>query len=206
MHKLAALFDGTDSAEAYAKGYCARLAEVMATLDGEVMAKAIEAVDKVCHEGHVLYTIANGGSAGIASHLVNDLVAGGYVENGPNVRAFCLTDNAESVTALSNDAGYENIFLRQLQVHLAPGDVVLAMSASGNSENLIRGIDYARALGAATIGWCGFGGGRLAEACEIVVHLPTTLDEYGPAEDGFAILGHILSGYLSMRHGKRLHH
>ena len=206
MYKLAELFDTAGSAEEYAKGYCVRLAEVMATLDGAAMAKVIEAVDKASREGRILYTMANGGSAASASHLVNDLVVGGYIEGGPHIRAFCLTDNVESVTALSNDAGYENIFLRQLEAHVAPGDVVLAMSASGNSENLIRGMDYARGLGATTIGWCGFSGGRLAEACDIVLHLPTTLDEYGPVEDAFAILGHILSGYLSMRRGKRLHH
>lgn len=206
MHKLAELFEKSDSMQRYARGYCARLAEVLDQVDVEAIARTADVLDTAAREARTIYLIANGGSAAVASHMVNDLVVGSFVEGQPPFRVFCLTDNAASVTALSNDAAFDEIFVHQLRVHLAAGDVVLAMSASGNSENILRGVAYARSVKAMTIGWCGFDGGRLAQACDIVVHVPATPDEYGPVEDAFGVLSHMISGYLSMKRGKTLHH
>lgn len=206
MFKLAELYEASASASEYTGKYVNRLHEVLTGIDGGMMARMIDCIDQATLKGNTLFLIANGGSAGVAAHIVNDLVAGAYADGIPPFRALSLSDNAPSVTALANDAGYENVFLNQLKVHLDPGDVVLGMSVSGNSENIIRAMDYARARGAATLGWCGFDGGRLAKACDLVIHIPTTKDEYGPVEDAFAVLGHIVCGYLTMRRGKRLHH
>lgn len=206
MYKLAELFAASKSTAQYAQRYVDRLHEVLQRIDPDAVAKAIERVDQAFCEGRTLYLAANGGSAGVAAHIVNDLVAGGYRDGGPSFRAICLSDNVPSVTALANDAGYDNVFAHQLRVHLEPGDVLLAMSVSGNSENIIRAVTYARERGAATIGWCGFDGGRLANVCELAVHIPATKDEFGPVEDAFGVLGHILCGHLTMRYGKKLHH
>lgn len=206
MHKLAELFAASASVAEYAQKYVGRLHEVLQGIDSRAVAASIERIDQAFRDGRTLYLVANGGSAGVAAHIVNDLVAGGFCEDGPRFRAVCLSDNVPSVTALANDAGYDNIFAHQLRVHLGSGDVVLAMSVSGNSENIIRAMTYAREHDAATIGWCGFDGGRLAKCCDIAVHIPTTKDEYGPVEDAFGVLGHILCGHLTMRYGRKLHH
>jgi D-sedoheptulose 7-phosphate isomerase len=93
-----------------------------------------------------------------------------------------------------------------LRTCLEAGDVVYAMSVSGNSENIIRAMDYAKEVGATRIGLCGFNGGRLKDHCDICLHIPTEPDEYGPVEDIFAIMDHIVTGHLTMKRGKRLHH
>ncbi|HNR29588.1 MAG TPA: SIS domain-containing protein [Candidatus Hydrogenedentes bacterium] len=206
MYKLAELYASSASVADYAPKYVERLHEVLGGIDVGILDSMVDCIDQASRAGHRLYLVANGGSAGVAAHIVNDLVAGGYAEGTPPFRALCLSDNVPSVTALANDAGYDNVFERQLRVHLEPGDVVLAMSVSGNSENVVRAIVFARERGATTLGWCGFEGGRLAEACDLVAHVPTTKDEYGPVEDAFSVLGHILCGFLTMRHGKMLHH
>jgi D-sedoheptulose 7-phosphate isomerase len=206
VHRLAQIFEEATSPQDYAKRYLARLAQVLDSIDTNEVARIIEVMDTATRNGKTLYFLANGGSAAVASHWVNDLVAGGYQEGVPPFKAFCLCDNVESVTAIGNDSGFENIFSLQLRCCLQPGDVVYAMSVSGNSENVIRAVDYAKEVGATTIGICGFGGGRLKGRCDITVHAETTPDEYGPVEDMFAILDHIVTGYLTMQRGKKLHH
>jgi D-sedoheptulose 7-phosphate isomerase len=89
---------------------------------------------------------------------------------------------------------------------MEPGDLVLAMSVSGNSPNLVKALEYARDNGGRTIAWTGFDGGRLAALAELSVHFPSTRDEYGPVEDMFAMLVHIVAGYLAMKRGRNLHH
>lgn len=206
MHKLAEMFEAAGSAQSYAKQYADRLHELLARLDGGMIEKTVEALEKASEAGKTLFTIGNGGSAAACSHLVNDLGTGSFVEGQPRLRSHCLTDNVETVTAVANDSGFEDIFVCQLSVNLCPGDVVLAMSVSGNSENIIRAVEYAKEHGATTIGFCGFDGGRLLKKCDIALHIPTTKDEYGPVEDIFNILGHLVSGYMAMKRGKHLHH
>ena len=206
MYKLSELFNQAESFADYIKLYNARLAEVLEGISGEAMTQAMEILDKARNDNKAIYLIGNGGSAGLASHIVNDMVAGAYQEGKPALRAFSLTDNVSTVTALGNDCGYESIFLNQLKVYLQPGDVVLAMSVSGNSPNIIRALRYAKEHGAATIGICGFTGGSMIGISDVSIHIPATLDEYGPVEDAFGIIGHIMAGYLSMKQGKMLHH
>lgn len=206
MNKLAEIFESSESSSDYAFRYFDHLHHLLKNLDGKAIEATVDAVENATRNGNTLFTMANGGSAAAASHLVNDLVVGSYVEGAPKLRTLCLTDNVESVTALANDAGYEHIFSHQLRVQMNPGDVVLAMSVSGNSENLVRAVEYANDHGGVTIGYCGFDGGKLAPKCQIAVHAPSTKDEYGPVEDMFNIMGHIVSSYIAMRRGKRLHH
>jgi len=206
MHKMAELFAQAESFPHYAKLYSARLAELLDKLDMEALGKAAQKILEAREAGRSLYIIGNGGSAAIAAHMVNDLVAGAYLEGAPNFRACSLSDNVATVTALANDSGYERLFERQLKVQLQPGDVVMALSVSGNSPNILRGLEYARSCGNTTIGLCGFTGGKMFPLCDIAVLAETTLDEYGPVEDIFSIACHILSGYMSMKLGKQLHH
>jgi D-sedoheptulose 7-phosphate isomerase len=89
---------------------------------------------------------------------------------------------------------------------LQPGDLVLAMSVSGNSPNILKAVEYAKANGSKTVGLCGFDGGALSKSADVVVHIPSTKDEYGPVEDAFSVICHIVSGYLAMHIGRPLHH
>jgi len=206
LYKMQEMFKESTGVADYARRYCTHMAAVLAALDVEAVGRAIEAMQRTSENGKTLFFIANGGSAATASHFVNDLVAGSYVEGAPKLRAYCLSDNAATVTALGNDAGYDNIFSHQLRVDMVPGDLVYAMSVSGNSENIIRAVEYARANGGTTVGISGFDGGRLAKAVDISVLIPSTKDEYGPVEDVFNVLDHIIISYIAMSRGRWLHH
>lgn len=206
MNKLAALFESSASTAEYIRGYGTRLAEVVENLDVETAARVLDELERVAEEGKTLFIIGNGGSAAVASHWVNDLCPNSYVEGQKPFRVFCLADNVASVTAIANDSSFDDIFIAQLRVTMQPGDAVLALSVSGNSENVVRAVEYANANGGLTIGLTGFDGGRLAKAAAISLHMPTTKDEYGPVEDLFGILGHVMTGYLTMKRGRLLSH
>lgn len=206
MYKLAEMHAAAPTVQEYIQSYTNRLHELLNIIDKDAIAATIDAIEQCSQRGNTLFSMANGGSAASASHLVNDLVAGCYLDDRAKLRTLCLSDNVATVTALGNDAGFDHIFSHQLRVHMRPGDVVLAMSVSGNSENLIQAVDYANANGATTIAYAGFDGGRLAKKCQISVVIPTTKDEYGPVEDVFNILGHIVITYIAMSRGKYLHH
>jgi D-sedoheptulose 7-phosphate isomerase len=206
MHKLDEIFQAGANPAAYTSAYCKHLSDLLANLDTKAMARIIEAFDDASRRDRAIFFAANGGSAAMASHWVNDLVVGSYVENQPTFRAYCLSDNVASITAIGNDQCFEEIFVQQLRVDLKPGDIVFAMSVSGNSENVLRAVDFAHANGAKTMGICGMDGGQLKERCDIALHISTTADEYGPVEDIFSVVDHIVISYLAMLRGKKLHH
>ena len=203
---LEALFEASRDEAEYVKGFFRRMADVMDQVDPEAVAEVVRLIDKAQVENKSIFFIANGGSAAVASHIVNDLCVNTLVGSARGFRAFSLTDNVESITAVANDSGYENVFSYQLQCNMQPGDVLVALSVSGNSENIIRAVDWANENGGLTIGWSGFGGGRLAERAKVSIHIPSTRDEYGPVEDLFSNLGHVVTGYLKMKRGGRLYH
>ncbi len=206
MHKMAELFSQAGDFPHYAQLYRERLTELLDALDWKAVGRAVEIIEAARDSGNALYIMGNGGSAATAAHFVNDLVAGAYCDGAPPFRAFSLSDNVATITALANDSGYEHIFSHQLKVQLQPGDVVMALSVSGNSPNILHGLTYARQHGNTTIGLCGFDGGGFAACCDIVVHVATTPDEYGPVEDVFSIVSHVMSGHMTMKQGKQLHH
>jgi D-sedoheptulose 7-phosphate isomerase len=144
-----------------------------------------------------VYFIGNGGSAATASHFANDLAIGTRTTGRP-FRVVSLVDNVPMLTAVANDFGYAEIFLRQLQVLLRPGDVLVAISASGNSPNLLNAVEFANGIGATTIGLTGFDGGRLRQLAHLVVHVPTSAGEYGPVEDAHMVLDHLVGNFLRL--------
>jgi D-sedoheptulose 7-phosphate isomerase len=206
MYALKQMFDSTADGGDYATAYGSRLTEMLAALDGRAINAVAEELEGARQRDATIFVIANGGSAAVASHIVNDLGVNCLVRGQKPFRVLSLSDNGESVTAVANDAGYERIFEYQLQTLFRPGDVVLAMSVSGNSPNVIRGVQYARDNGGRTIGWYGFDGGKLQGLSDVGIHVPATKDEYGPVEDVFGILGHMVATYLAMRLGRPLHH
>jgi D-sedoheptulose 7-phosphate isomerase len=206
MNQLKQAFEESSTASDYMSRVSGRMGELLRALDHEAVAEVAEIVDHAAENGRSIFVVGNGGSAAVASHFVNDMGVNSLVDGQVGYRVYSLTDNMSSLTAVANDASYEEVFKRQLQCSLEAGDVVIAMSVSGNSENVIRAVEYANDAGGYTIGFCGFDGGRLSKSAKHVVHIPSTLDEYGPVEDMFSIICHLVSSYLSMRRGRFLHH
>lgn len=206
MYKLKGMFQETGSSAEFVSQYNRHMADLIARLDSKKIAEVIDVIRSAGESGRTIYTIANGGSAAVASHFVNDLGVNSLVAGRRGFRVISLVDNVESVTAVANDVGYESIFKLQLQCGMEPGDVLVAMSVSGNSENIVRAVEWANEAGAHTIGFCGFDGGKLRDMARTAIHIPTTPDEYGPVEDVFSVLCHTIAGYLSMERGRFLHH
>jgi D-sedoheptulose 7-phosphate isomerase len=204
--RVKAMYEDADSAQDYVQAFNQRVAELVTSVDSTTVAAVIDVVAGAFNEGRTVYVMANGGSAAVASHFVNDMSVNALTPQRPGCRVLSLTDNVESITAIANDSGYEHIFEFQLQCLLTPGDVVIAMSVSGNSPNIVRGVEYANSHGATTIGFTGFDGGRLRDLAQVSVHIESTRDEYGPVEDVFSVLCHAVSGYITMSRGRFLHH
>ncbi len=148
-------------------------------------------------ERRTTFIIGNGGSASTASHMMNDLNKMTSVEGAYRFRAIALTDNMPLITAIGNDIDYADVFVEQLRNLLSPKDILIVLSGSGNSENVIRAVKYARELGAYTIGLCGRPGSRLCECADSVVTVPAA--SICQQEDGHLILNHTIALALRER-------
>ncbi len=195
MNEIEKLYHKSPEPAEFAAGYLGYLAHVLSLMDTNSIGKFIDTLVDARDRGARVYFIGNGGSAATASHFANDLGIGTRTWHKP-LRAISLCDNSAVMTALANDYGYAEIFTRQLQVQMAPGDVVVAISASGNSPNIVDAIRYASSNGATTVGLTGFSGGELGKIANLVVHAPTNVGEYGPAEDVHMILDHLVGAFL----------
>jgi D-sedoheptulose 7-phosphate isomerase len=148
-------------------------------------------------ERRTTYIIGNGGSASTASHMMNDLSKMTSFEGVQRFRAIALTDNMPYITAIANDIEYADVFVEQFRNLLLPEDVVIAISGSGNSENIIRACAYARELGAKVVGLCGEPGSRLCQAADSVVTV--SANNICQQEDGHLILNHTVALALRER-------
>jgi D-sedoheptulose 7-phosphate isomerase len=185
---------------AFADAYIKYLQSVLEGIDVKEIARFIETLLEARERGSTVFFIGNGGSAATASHFANDLAFGTNDYEKP-FRVISLTDNVPVLTALGNDFGYEEIFVRQLRVLGRAGDVLVGISASGNSPNLIRTFDYANSAGIKTVAITAFDGGRMKAMASEGIHVPTGPKEYGPAEDAHMVLDHLVGAYL-MRYVK----
>lgn len=185
----------TKDPAAFAVAYLEYVSIVLKKIDTETIARFIQTLLDARERGATIYFIGNGGSAATASHFANDLAIGTNSYSKP-FRVISLTDNQAIITALGNDFGYEEIFVRQLRVLATPGDVVVGISASGNSKNLIKAFEYAKTVKIKTVALTAFDGGKMKEMADECIHVPTAQKEYGPAEDAHMILDHLVGAYL----------
>ncbi len=195
MNKLDGLFKNAPSPADYARAYAEHLCALLKNLDTGAVQQLIEIFLAARESGNHIFFCGNGGSAATASHFANDISIGTRTLNKP-FRALALTDNVAVMTAIANDDGYEDIFVQQLQALMMPGDVVVAISASGNSGNAIKALDYANENEGHSVALTGFDGGRMKQLAKTVVHIDTGKGEYGPVEDMHMILDHIIGSYL----------
>ena len=154
-----------------AKDYLLAVQDVLAHLDHEVVDRMIDVIWRGYEEGRTLFIFGNGGSAALASHFACDIGKGTVAGRAKRLKAIALTDNVALITAWANDKAYEGIFSEQLESLAEKGDIALAISGSGNSPNVIRGLEAGRRLGVRTLVLTGFAGGRaktLADLCLIV--------------------------------------
>ena len=142
-----------------------------------------------------IFFIGNGGSASTASHFAND-IAVGTKSLQKQFKAISLTDNQAIITAIGNDFGYEFIFVKQLQIYAKKNDLLVSISASGNSENLVNAINYCNSEGIRTLSLTSFDGGILKRISNFNLHIPTDIGEYGPAEDIHMIIAGLIGSYL----------
>lgn len=145
-------------------------------------------------ERRTVFLFGNGGSAATASHFACDLAKNTIVRDTPRFKVVALTDNVPLITAWANDTAYDHIFADQLDALVRPGDVVIGISGSGNSENVIRAIRLARERGAITVGMTGFDGGQLKELVDLCLHVPHPNMEQ--VEDAHLILEHMICATL----------
>jgi D-sedoheptulose 7-phosphate isomerase len=195
MNNVERLFGEWPKAAAFARAYLDYVATVLANIDENEVAALIETLLQARARDARIFFIGNGGSAATASHFANDVAIGCRSWERP-FRATSLTDNVPVMTAIANDYGYEHIFTLQLKTMMQPGDVVVAISASGNSPNVLQAVQWANEHGATTVGLTGFDGGKLRTAAKIAVHVPTAKGEYGPVEDTHMVLDHLVGAFL----------
>lgn len=158
---------------ATAKEYFASLQAVLARVDLAIIDRLTEAIWESYERGGTLFIFGNGGSAALASHLACDFGKGTVTPNRRRFRAVSLSDNVPLMTALANDIAYEDIFSEQLADLAKTGDAVLAISGSGNSPNVVKGLEMARRLGLRTFGVTGHSGGRVKPLSDICFTVPS---------------------------------
>ncbi|HTS20096.1 MAG TPA: SIS domain-containing protein [Verrucomicrobiae bacterium] len=182
----------------FARDYLNGLKDLLDRLPLEPIDDIIGMIERARDEGRQVFVIGNGGSAATASHMMNDLCKGTLGHKGdapwPRMRVIALTDNVSLMTAWANDTDYNHVFSEPLKNLAQRGDVLVAISASGNSPNIIAAVEAAKQIGVTVIGLAGFTGGKLSKMADVVLVVPS--DGYGPVEDVHMILDHIITSYL----------
>jgi D-sedoheptulose 7-phosphate isomerase len=179
-----------------AAGYFAELNGVLRRLPYDIVDLITAVLVRAYEENRSVYLFGNGGSAALASHSACDLGKGTCVNGRRRFRVLSLTDNVPMITAWANDARYEDIFAEQLRNFVDKNDIVLAISGSGNSPNVLNGLKVARAAGAYTIGLTGFQGGKMKELCDLCLVVPS--DNMQFIEDLHLCISHSI--FTAVRH------
>ncbi len=185
------------SVREFAKWYRDQELRQWQALDLDTIDKIAKALEKAEKTGKQVFVMGNGGSAATASHIATDWSKTAERQGKPLLRCMSLNDNVPFMTAISNDLGYDAVFVRQLENLLNRNDVVVIISGSGNSPNVIKAAEFAQKKDATVIGMTGFSGGKLRKMADICLHIES--DQYGVIEDLHMAVGSILAFYLKQR-------
>jgi D-sedoheptulose 7-phosphate isomerase len=178
----------------FSREYKTKLLAAIETIDLAQVGRAAELLRTARDENRHVFVCGNGGSASTASHFVCDMVKGASFTRPVKFRIMALTDSMATITAYSNDVGYDCIFVEQLKNFAQPGDVFMAISGSGNSPNVLRAMEYANSIGCQTIALTGRDGGQLGPLAEVQIHVAEP--HMGRIEDGHLIACHMLCYYF----------
>jgi D-sedoheptulose 7-phosphate isomerase len=182
----------------YFADYQAMLQQALNTLDLPALQRAADALDTAISNGKTVYVCGNGGSTAIANHWVCDFMKGLRTHTDLLPKVISLAANTELSFAIANDMEFAEVFVYPLKALAQKGDVLLTVSSSGNSENIVRAIDWAKANGVTTISLDGFTGGRAQSNADISLHIDA--HNYGLVEDAHHAIMHMLAHYLRMKH------
>ena len=177
------------------ENYQNRLVAALNSIDRDQVLRVANLLSNSTLENKRIWLIGNGGSATTASHFATDLTRC-IGSNNKNLKSISLCDNIGIITAIGNDFGYENIFLRQVERNCESEDVLIAISASGNSGNLIKAINWANEAGITTVGLTSFDGGMMRNLVNLSIHIETENGDYGVAEDGHLAICHMIAEAL----------
>jgi len=184
--------------ENFVKGYVEEFKGLISQFPHKEVENAISLIHKAYRANNQVFVAGNGGSASTASHIACDLGKGILSNPHDNLekrlRVISLTDNVPIMTAYANDISYDEIFSQQLKNLLKEDDVLIAISASGNSLNVVHAAEYAKSKGAKVIGMTGFEGGKLMSLSDCKVHIP--IKDYGKTEDLHLMVNHLITAYL----------
>lgn len=181
----------------FARWYRDRAVEQWQSLDVESIGQLAEWIVEAERTGRQVFVMGNGGSAATASHIATDLCKTASVPGGKQVNCVSLAENVAFITAVGNDLLFDDIFSRQLENVLQEGDLVVLLSGSGNSPNLLKAASCARSKGARIAALLGFEGGKLKGMADLSILIPS--DQYGVIEDFHLSIGHILTFFLKQR-------
>jgi D-sedoheptulose 7-phosphate isomerase len=195
---LQSVYDASATPAEFARGYLDYLARVNEQLDADSIAAFIGLLDGTRRAGGAILIAGNGGSAATASHMALDLGMDVLkkVACDPPFRALSLCDNTGLLTAIANDDGYDNVFINQMRIQWRAGDLLVVISASGNSPNVVAATKWAQERGGKVAALTGFDGGILADLADVSVVARTPAGEYGPVEDVHMILDHLVASYF----------
>lgn len=177
-----------------AQEYLNRLSAVISNFNLDTYDQMVKVLLDAYHRQAQIFVMGNGGSGATASHLACDINKGCCLNLDKKFKMICLNDNIPTMLAYANDLSYEVVFAQQLKNFFKKGDVVIGISGSGNSQNVLNAIKYAAAHGGRTLGWCGFGGGKLAELVELAFVVDS--NDMQQVEDGHMIVAHMLMQHL----------
>lgn len=178
-------------------GYARGLADILTQSDWSAVAELADDLHDLWQRGGTLFICGNGGSAGNAIHLANDFLYGIAKQTGQGMRVQALSANASVLTCLANDIGYDQIFSAQLAVQGRAGDLLLAFSGSGNSDNVVRALEKARQLSIRSYAVLGYGGGKAKALADVPIHF--AVDDMQMSEDLQLIIGHMLMQWLAAK-------
>jgi len=198
MNNLEKEYNKVLSIGEYSRSYFSYLIKVLNSIDENEINKLGAAFESSRISGNSIFVAGNGGSAATATTMANDIGFDIIKKTGTKkpFKVLSLVDNNSVLTAISNDVGYENIFVNQLKIHYQDGDNLIVISASGNSPNVLEAAKWVKLKGGTVIGFLGFTGGKLIDLCDIKIHVKSELGEYGPVEDAHLIMNHILAHWF----------
>ena len=198
MNNIEKNFDKSNNISEFAIGYFKYLKQALDSIEPSSIQKLSDEFEDAREKGNTIFVAGNGGSAATATTMANDIGFDIIKKTGTDkpFKVLALTDNTSVITAIANDVGYENAFINQLKIHYRKGDKLLVISASGKSENVVKAAKWVRTNGGRVIGFLGFGGGKLKDLSDVVIHVKTEPGEYGPVEDTHLILNHVLAHWF----------
>ena len=184
----------------FSNKYFSLLKKTFESIDVNEINKLADVFERSRDNNSSIFVAGNGGSAATATTMANDIGFDIIKKTGTSrpFRIHSLVDNNSVLTAISNDVGYENIFINQLKIHYRQGDSLIVISASGNSPNVLKAVDWVKSRNGKIIGFLGFDGGELYDHCDVKIHAKADKGDYGPVEDAHLIINHILAHWFQV--------